>query len=372
MSCSNCFNGCAEITSDKCVKYTGETVASLGVTNGDSLFETLGIILKEITKSVDATGILPNIGNTNVCALVSQYLPSEGDITLNDYLIALIESLCLIKTEVDAIANDISSLNSTYTASCITFSNATNTHSVLQDTITKVCSINTTLNNLIDSVLPLTYVKLTELNSLLDDYFASTDSSKHYLKMVPYTVVEFWGSISGKFDGAGVGIGDWEKIYLCNGQNGTPDKRGRATVSVTNVPGGSTPDSDVNPANGHPNYTFAAKAGTNKVSLTNANQLPSHTHVATVNVTVAPHYHYSVGLGGVNIPLTSTSPINIQNGGQYSNYTLMSATGSATLGKTSLASDTVNVTVTNASIGNAVGHDNVQPVIACYYIMYIP
>ncbi|BCU97892.1 MAG: hypothetical protein CM15mV19_1420 [uncultured marine virus] len=36
-NCSNCYNGCTEITSDKCVKYTGVDVPILGIKNGDSL-----------------------------------------------------------------------------------------------------------------------------------------------------------------------------------------------------------------------------------------------------------------------------------------------------------------------------------------------
>jgi hypothetical protein len=37
MPCSNCYNGCTEIVSDKCVKYTGLDVPALGIQNGDSL-----------------------------------------------------------------------------------------------------------------------------------------------------------------------------------------------------------------------------------------------------------------------------------------------------------------------------------------------
>jgi hypothetical protein len=37
MSCTNCFNGCSEITSDKCVKYTGADIPALGIQNGDTL-----------------------------------------------------------------------------------------------------------------------------------------------------------------------------------------------------------------------------------------------------------------------------------------------------------------------------------------------
>ena len=38
MSCQNCYNGCADIISDKCTKYTGNNVPELGIENGDSLF----------------------------------------------------------------------------------------------------------------------------------------------------------------------------------------------------------------------------------------------------------------------------------------------------------------------------------------------
>lgn len=38
MSCQNCYNGCTDIISDKCTKYTGNNVPELGIENGDSLF----------------------------------------------------------------------------------------------------------------------------------------------------------------------------------------------------------------------------------------------------------------------------------------------------------------------------------------------
>jgi len=37
MSCQNCFNGCVEITSDKCVRYKGEDFPILGISTGDTL-----------------------------------------------------------------------------------------------------------------------------------------------------------------------------------------------------------------------------------------------------------------------------------------------------------------------------------------------
>ena len=37
MACNNCFNGCAEIVSDKCVRYTGADIPTLGISKGDTL-----------------------------------------------------------------------------------------------------------------------------------------------------------------------------------------------------------------------------------------------------------------------------------------------------------------------------------------------
>ena len=50
MGCSNCFNGCAETTSDQCVKYTGVDVPELGIVKGDPL----SAVLLQITNAIIA------------------------------------------------------------------------------------------------------------------------------------------------------------------------------------------------------------------------------------------------------------------------------------------------------------------------------
>ena len=111
--------------------------------------------------------------------------------------------------------------------------------------------------------------------------------------MVPYTVVEYYGSLVGNFDVSGAGIGDWEKIYLCNGNNGTPDKRGRVPVGVIAGVGGGALDPNVDPATPtNPNYALLGTTGTNTVTL-NTSQLPPHTHIATV--TDPTHVHFTIG-----------------------------------------------------------------------------
>ena len=53
MGCSNCFNGCAETTSDQCVKYTGVDIPELGITKGDPL----SLVLLQITNAIIALQI---------------------------------------------------------------------------------------------------------------------------------------------------------------------------------------------------------------------------------------------------------------------------------------------------------------------------
>jgi microcystin-dependent protein len=199
--------------------------------------------------------------------------------------------------------------------------------------------------------------------------------------MIPYTVVEYYGSLS-YFDATGAGLGDWEKIYLCNGLNGTPDKRGRVPVgAIQLVPGGAL-SSVVNPAvAGNPNYAVGdAIFGANTITLSAA-QIPAHTHVATTAVTVTDtHRHFIAADIAENLPnlANATSPIvRTSNEGIYAEYALRANTTGldATVGRTSqtaVGSINVGVGVTNAVNVGDQSHSNIQPTLACYYIMYIP
>ena len=115
----------------------------------------------------------------------------------------------------------------------MTDTSTSDTHAVLQAVITKLCDLDVELAALALDV-DTNYVKLADLNSLIAAYIASTSTSgvQYYTRMVPYTVVEYYGSLTGNFDVTGAGLNDWDKIYLCNGLNGTPDKRGRVPVGV--------------------------------------------------------------------------------------------------------------------------------------------
>ncbi len=175
------------------------------------------------------------------------------------------------------------------------------------------------------------------------------------------------------FDGSGVGIPSlgFYKVYLCNGLNATPDKRGRVAVgAIDNVPPINIGlDASVNPVFvGNPNYALFTTAGANSVVLLTS-QLPAHSHtgVGTTTVTLNDpgHFHYAgrKNAGG----LTSSGAIGLAKDNPQDNQSTTSTTG---ITVTSNTPGNVAIGIDNTGSGQA--HANIQPVIAAYYIMYIP
>ena len=78
--CSNCYNGCTEIVSDKCVRYTGIDVPVLGIQTGDSLSYVEQALIEFLTSTLDGTGIKLTIDPAIICNLVNQYLPDCEDL----------------------------------------------------------------------------------------------------------------------------------------------------------------------------------------------------------------------------------------------------------------------------------------------------
>lgn len=223
-NCSNCYNGCTEIVSDRCVKYTGINVPVLGIQTGDSLSFVEQSLITFLTSALNGTGINPIIDPQIICNLVQANLPTCGDLSLNDILSALIKSTCDLQEQVDVIAADLAILNADYSIGCLSGVTASSdTHAIVQAIINKVCQLQV---DLIALALDVTtnYVKVVDLNSLIQYYLSvvSGITTNYYNRMVPYVVETYYGSISG-FSITGVGSGVWQKIYLCNGLNGTPN-----------------------------------------------------------------------------------------------------------------------------------------------------
>lgn len=368
MSCSNCFNGCSEIVSDQCVRYTGIDVPVLGIQTGDSLSYVEQALITFLTSTLDGTGIKPDIDPTIICNLVKQYLPTCQDLTAVDLFNALIKATCDLQTQVGIIAANIATLNANYDIACLSnVTGASGTHDILQSTIDKLCGVSADLTALSIDV-DTNYVKLSDLCSLVIACIENNNpggNTKHYLKMVPKTVVEYYGDIAGVFDSTGAGLGDWEKIYLCNGLNGTPDKRGRVGVgAIAGIPGGPL-SATVNPTANplfNPNYVLGDTSyGTNSVTL-NTQQIPSHNHTgshAETLITPNPHNHTGA---------FHSISIDWRSGGDDSS-------GNATGNNSDLTGNVTLTATTNLTIASEGGnqaHDNKQPSLACYYIMYIP
>ncbi len=140
---------------------------------------------------------------------------------------------------------------------------------------------------------------------------------------IPTGVISLWyGSIGSVPTG-------W---YLCDGSNGTPDLRDKFVIGA-----GST-------------YAVAATGGATTATLV-TNNLPAHTHTATV--TDPTHSH----------SFTASVSTYGPRGGSGSEYWGASPSGSTT------AAASTGITVTNASTGSGTSFSVLNPYYALAYIM---
>jgi len=365
-TCSNCYNGCTEIVSDRCVKYTGIDVPVLGIKTGDSLSFVEQALITFLVSTLDGTGVKIDLSPTVVCDLVQQYLPTCGDLTIVDISKALVQAACNLQSQVNFINTTLATLNANYTIGCLTgVTPSSDTHAIVQAVINKVCALGVSLEALALDLTTNYSSNGAELDAYIANYIAENSASVNAVsnRMVPYSVVLYFGPLS-NFSSTGVGLGDWANIYLCNGINGTPDLRGRVPVGVTAVPGGSSYPAQTDPALGNPNYTLNVPLGQNGVTL-NVNQIPPHAHPGTsavTQITPNPHTHSILPLG------VDFEGIGVTTGGSVS---ALRSEGTAEY----LAENvtlTAETDVTVASQGSGQSHPNYQPGLGCYYIQYRP
>jgi microcystin-dependent protein len=368
-NCSNCYNGCTEIVSDRCVKYTGIDVPVLGIQTGDSLSYVEQALITFLTSTLDGTGVKIDLGTTVVCDVVNKYLPTCKDLSIVDISKALIEAACDLQDQVDVIVAELAVLNADYTVGCLTGVTASSdTHAIVQAVINKLCQVQIDLTALAINV-DTNYVRYDELNQLIQAYLSETSNGLYNSRMIPYSVLPYFGPITGIFDASGAGSGQWDKIYLCNGNNGTPDLRGRALTGVINGVPGPTLNPVVDPATaGNPNYSLYDNAGANQVTLLET-QIPLHTHPNTVNTThtlTDPGHAHTVSFGNPQDANASGSTNTWVQTGTATTYPTNTVNTGITLA--------VSTTITNAAgpSGGGGAHSNIQPVTACYYIQYRP
>jgi microcystin-dependent protein len=370
MSCTNCYTGCVEITPDKCVRYTGANNVALGIETGDTLLAVEQTLIDTVVSFLDGTGIDITIAPSDYCALVTAYLPVGRVPNADELFTALVKAACNLQTQITGINGTLATLNADYSISCLTGVTASSdTHAIVQAVIDKLCLTSIQLSALALDV-STNYVKLADLNSLIAAYLGSLTPGAVQFKdrMVPYSVIEYYGPIS-NFDNTGKGLSTFgfTDIYLCNGNNGTPDKRGRVGVgAIVGVPGGAM-DPSVNPSNpSNPNYVILGTQGANTVTLTTA-QIPSHTHLATIAINDPGHTHPVVVANDESQILYLTGAAS--GGGSDNGLQNTPDRPAAIAGRKQTG---ISATVTNAPAGSGASHSNIQPVLACYYIQYRP
>ena len=169
-TCSNCYNGCTEIVSDRCIKYTGIDVPVLGIKTGDSLSFVEQALITFLTSTLDGTGVIIDLSPTVVCNLVQQYLPTCKDLSIVDISKALIQAACDLQEQVDDIVADIVVINdkidvieADYTVKCLinespSITPSSGTHAILQATIDTLCALALDLDT--------NYVRYDELDEL--------------------------------------------------------------------------------------------------------------------------------------------------------------------------------------------------------------
>ena len=377
MSCTNCFNGCAETISDQCVKYTGIDVPALGISTGDSLLSVENAITNFLVPAINGTGIKPIIDPNIICDIVKSYLPACTTctgFTLNEILTAIVKTVCDLQEQIDDIDATLTILNANYTIGCLTGVTASSdTHAILQATINNLCSLNTAFSTLV-SQLNLINVTSLNVNTYIANYLASTTANVANSRMVPYSPIAYYGPLAGYPTAAdslsltGQGSGYWTKVYLCNGLNGTPDLRGRAIVGTTTMgnnpfPAQTNPCTSCTPCS-NPLYELGDVEGSNCITLTTP-QLPNHTHpnTATTAIIDPGHIHTSVdhGFQANRVNCDGDCDSFPENTSPSYLPTTSSVTGI-----------TAVTTMTNGATGSGDAHPNIQPVIALHYIMYIP
>jgi hypothetical protein len=354
-TCTNCYNGCTEIVSDRCVKYTGIDVPVLGIQTGDSLSFVEQALITFLTSTLDGTGVKIDLAPTVICDLVQQYLPTCGDLSIVDISKALIEAACDLQEQVDATVAELAVLNADYTIGCLTGVTASSdTHSIVQAIITKLCQVQIDLTALALNLSTNYSSNGTQLNNYIANYLATNTPSSTLIsnRMVPYAVVEYYGPRT-FFDATGKGTGDWDKIYLCNGLNGTPDKRGVVGVGVTDgsMLGLSMP-SATNPSLGNPTYSLSSTIiGSNNVVL-DPTQIPSHTHATSI--TDPGHTH----------------DIKVNTNAAGSGFPAFEAATNE--GTFATESKQTGIGITILPTGGGQAHANFQPGLGCLYIQYRP
>lgn len=345
MSCTDCFNNCADRqTTDRCVQYTGVDIPILGICNGDSLYQVEVIILDTLQELATGQGIL--LSDVTIgCSFLTDILDGE-DKTLVNLIQMLITAGCSLRAMVQILQDEIDT-PLVISAPCLTLPVNPTRDDILSAIVTRLCSLTT-----IVTTIQSDYQPASTLCAAVSACIASA-TTQEYTRMPKYCPIPYVGVLS-VFDSTGKGLSafGYDKVYLCNGNNSTPDLRGRVAIGAnTNIVGPAL-DAAVDPAlSANAGYNFAqnTKKGTYTDTLSTA-QIPAHTH----GVNDPGHTHLVANIGQFMRPCGSACSPDYEPGGG---------------GLTSNA-NTTGITI-NSTGGNQ-PHNTTQPSYGVAYIIYLP
>lgn len=345
MACLNCFDNCGDRqTTDRCVKYTGDDIPILGICNGDSLYQVEVIILDKLQELATGEGI--DLSSVTIgCTFLNNILNGE-DKTLKNLIQMLITANCSLRAMVQTLQDEIGT-SFVVAAPCLTLPASPTRDDILAAVVTKLCSMNTILTT-IQSDYQLASTLCADVTACI-----AAASTQEYTRMPKYVAMAYMGPLS-VFDSTGKGLSafGYDKVYICNGNNGTQDLRGRAVVGAnTNVVGPSL-DAAVDPSlAANAGYTIAqnTKKGSYTDTLTTA-QIPSHTH----GVTDPGHTHLIGNIGQFMRPCGSSCTADYEPGG----------------GGFNTNSNTTGITI--SSTGGNQPHNTLSPSFGAVWIVYLP
>jgi len=378
MACENCYNGCPDPTPDKCVKYTGIDIEALDISTGDPLSLVLDKMTTAITEMFKGNGIIPRVEPADICDLIWSYLPCCDPIDLNVLLTAIVKAICDIEARINFMRNELDTLNGNYDVDCLTgVTDSSDTHDVLQASILKLCIV---ANDLAATKLDLStnYVLKSEIDGYIQTYLsgipATTDQSG---KMIPYVIYPYFGDTTGIFDITGAGLGLWAKVYLCNGDHGTPDLRGLVLVGATNMGTGDYADQVDPNIPGNPTYNAfklggsASIQGDNRIVLTPL-QMPSHSHKSTITINDPGHTHSYNDYSWEFKAAFANNEERTWRGVTQVKSVAPQVTGLKGGNGEIITDPPQNVFISIIPAGGGEAHDNYQPGVGINYIMFIP
>lgn len=356
-TCRDCFNNCdGNVTSDKCVKYTGPTIDWLGICTGDSLSMLEAALIEKLGAVLDGTGTGIVIEDLESCEILEDELLTQ-DPTLKNILQAIFNVICAMQEDIEGLEDSTENPLS-FSADCLDLEDNPTRDDILQAVVTRTCS-----NSFAIETISSDYVKASELCSLVADCLEASEEEdiiQQYSLMPKYVALPYHGPLS-VFDASGKGLASagYDKVYMCVGQvvNGfaLPDYRGRTPVGANiGMPGGVM-DSNVDPS-------LAANVGYN---INQGLKKGNFTHTLTTPQ-LAAHSH------GVNDPghEHDLDPYVTDAAGGLSYQSLK---GDSDDNGPNPISTTVNTTgITIDSTGSSQPHNNTQPSMGTVFIMYIP